>query len=68
MLTFETSIDTPVGRLSAMGAKSFQIGPLRHYPGRTPELVKQIMDEMADPKLNETIGYDFYFVWARRSI
>lgn len=60
--------DTPAGRLSAMGAKSFRIGPLHHYPGRTPELVKQIMEEMEDPMINKTLGYEFHFVWARRKL
>ncbi|GJJ13708.1 hypothetical protein Clacol_007964 [Clathrus columnatus] len=59
-------LDTPLGRVSAMGAQSFQIGPLRHYPGTTPELTAQIIEEMADPALNETFGYDFHFFWARR--
>ncbi|GJJ13742.1 hypothetical protein Clacol_007998 [Clathrus columnatus] len=67
--SFSTAhLDTPLGRMSAMAAQSFKIGPLRHYPGRTPELVARIIEEMTDPTLNETFGHDLHFLWARRKL
>ncbi|GJJ07111.1 hypothetical protein Clacol_001311 [Clathrus columnatus] len=64
--TFSEGDDTPIGQISAFSRESFRQGPLRHYPGTTPELIKQVEEEMDNPIINKTMGYDWYFVWARR--
>lgn len=64
--TFSEGDDTRIGHLSAFSRKSFQESLLRHYPGSTPELIKRVESEMADPSVNKTTGYEWYFVWARR--